>query len=57
MVNDIHQSTTKVEHTTVANEDIAEFRDVTSQIPNLTDYIDELDYDEGSAEMTDEDYF
>ncbi|KAB0802020.1 hypothetical protein PPYR_04206 [Photinus pyralis] len=37
-------------------DDIGEFQDI-GQVTNLDEYIDDLDYDEGSGEMTDEDYF
>ncbi|KAF5289637.1 hypothetical protein FQA39_LY14995 [Lamprigera yunnana] len=38
-------------------DNIGEFQDVENKILNISDYIDDLDYDSGSGEMTDEDYF
>lgn len=51
-----HITTKKPEAVSFIHEDVAEFRDATDPFPNLTDYIDDLEYDEGSGEMTDDDY-
>ncbi|KAK5650768.1 hypothetical protein RI129_001797 [Pyrocoelia pectoralis] len=54
---DFSSTTTKDDETIVSKDDIGEFQDVINEVVNLDDYIDDLDYDEGSGEMKDEDYF